>query len=157
MIMAAALFIWVWLFVLNAFCAEIPYQPVSALSEPVLFLFISLRFFLQATGSDWSCTQNYRNQQPPVTRTLCTLQGERGGCGRAVWGDAGSQLIAEGFLRSRILHLLISKHRNDNTGWKLWRDGGREIEKSELIGLGAKRESLQKCLKIHIFRFLYHC
>lgn len=45
MIMATALFIWVWLFVLNAFCAEIPYQPASALSQPALFLFISLRFF----------------------------------------------------------------------------------------------------------------
>lgn len=45
MITATALFIWVWLFVLNAFCAEIPYQPASALSQPALFLFISLRFF----------------------------------------------------------------------------------------------------------------
>lgn len=45
MILAAALFIWVWLFVMNAFCTEIPYQPVSALSEPELFLFVSSRDF----------------------------------------------------------------------------------------------------------------
>lgn len=52
MILAAALFIWVWLFVLNAFRTESPYQSVSALSEPKLFLFLSSRFFSQATGYD---------------------------------------------------------------------------------------------------------
>lgn len=56
------------------------------------FLFISSRGFcvcvcffplLQATGSDWICIQNYRNQQPPVTRILCVLRGGVGGLRRA--------------------------------------------------------------------------
>lgn len=94
MILAAALFIWVWLFVLNAFCTESPYQPVSALSEPELFLFISSRFFyrpLSLTGAVSRITESSNHLSP-------------GHCaqwrGRAVgwgWGDGVSQLIAGDF------------------------------------------------------------
>jgi len=68
MILAAALFIWVWLFVLNAFCTESPYQPASALSEPELFLFISPRFFfyrrLGLTGDISRITETSNHLSP---------------------------------------------------------------------------------------------
>lgn len=69
----------------------------------------------------------------------------------------GASSLQGDFWEAGLFAYLFPNTEMITLGWKLWRDGGRETEKPEWIGLGAKRESLQKCLKMHTFRFLYHC
>lgn len=111
MILAAALFIWVWLFVLNAFCTESLYQPVSALSEPELFLFISSSFCfffyrpLGLTGAVSRITETSNHLSPGH---CAQWRGEeRAGGSVGTWREPAD---CWGFWRSRTVCLSVCKH-----------------------------------------------
>lgn len=143
MILAAALFIWVWLFVLNAFCTESPYQPVSALSEPELFPFMSSRFFyrpLSLTGAVSRITESSNHLSPGH---CAQWRGTAVGWG---WGDGVSQLIAGISEKQDSLLIHLQTHEIMTVVGSLKRLGEGQIEKSERKGLGAKRDPIQKIL-----------